>query len=162
MTSATRLLCHFSLHLSMPGSPARKHRANRTIPAAAKLPRRGLIGESHQIPCAKDFLDALHDRRQPRYLADRPSFLLARTAEPYFENPCAGGSIPPRATKNIVHATPTYASGRCRFWDAQSSAPVHSRCLKFNFAEAHSKISTDDGAVRLSPIEIAKSTNARC
>ena len=32
------------------------------------------------------------------------------------ENPCVGGSIPPRATKNMPHATPTHASGRCRFW----------------------------------------------
>jgi hypothetical protein len=28
------------------------------------------------------------------------------------ENPCVGGSIPPRATKNIVHKTPTIAAWR--------------------------------------------------
>ena len=43
------------------------------------------------------------------------------------ENSCVGGSIPPRATKNIVYETPTHASGRCRFWVSQSSCPVHVR-----------------------------------
>jgi hypothetical protein len=37
-------------------------------------------------------------------------------AEPRLENPCVGGSIPPRATKNIVQETPTHAGWRFRFW----------------------------------------------
>jgi hypothetical protein len=44
--------------------------------------------------------------------------LVAQSVEQRIENPCVGGSIPPRATKNIPHATPTHASGRCRFWEA--------------------------------------------
>ena len=44
------------------------------------------------------------------------------------ENPCVGGSIPPPATKNIVHATPTHASGRCLFRRSQSLCPVYFRC----------------------------------
>ena len=44
-----------------------------------------------------------------------PLGLVAQSVEQRIENPCVGGSIPPRATKNIVHATPTHASGRCRF-----------------------------------------------
>jgi hypothetical protein len=47
--------------------------------------------------------------------------------EQRIENPCVGGSIPPRATKNIVHATPTHASGRCRFKDSPFSYPVYFR-----------------------------------
>jgi hypothetical protein len=31
------------------------------------------------------------------------------------ENPCGGGSIPSRATKNIVHATPIHRDWRFRF-----------------------------------------------
>ena len=53
--------------------------------------------------------------------------LVAQLVEQRIENPCVGGSIPPRATKNMPHATPTHASGRCRFLDAQSSHPVHFR-----------------------------------
>jgi hypothetical protein len=30
-----------------------------------------------------------------------------------------------RATRNIVHATPMYASGRCRFWRSESLYPLH-------------------------------------
>jgi len=32
------------------------------------------------------------------------------------EDPCIGGSIPPRATKNIVHATPTITGWRFCLW----------------------------------------------
>jgi hypothetical protein len=44
------------------------------------------------------------------------------------ENPCVGGSIPPRATKNIPHQTPTHAGWRFRFVGSQSSRPVYFRC----------------------------------
>ena len=50
---------------------------------------------------------------------------LVADAGASLENPCVGGSIPPRATKNIVYATPTHASGRCRFWGPQALAPAH-------------------------------------
>jgi hypothetical protein len=53
--------------------------------------------------------------------------LVAQSVEQRIENPCVGGSIPPRATKNIVHATPAHRSGRCRFCDSHSSAPVYFR-----------------------------------
>ena len=89
--------------------------------------RRGLTGRNQKILCAKDFRNASTDQRQTRYLADPPSVLLARAVEPCFENPCVGGSIPPRATKNIVHVTPTHAGWRCRFWDSHSSCPVYLR-----------------------------------
>jgi hypothetical protein len=39
----------------MPGSQVQKHRADCPIPVAAKQLRRGLIGESRQIRCAKDY-----------------------------------------------------------------------------------------------------------
>src|SRR5471032_3447588 len=92
-----------------------------------KLPRRGLIGQDRKIPYVKDFLDAFRYRLQTSYLADAASIALARAAEPCFENPCVGGSIPPRATKNIPHATPTHAGWRFCFWDSQSSCPVYCR-----------------------------------
>jgi hypothetical protein len=43
------------------------------------------------------------------------------------ENPCVGGSIPPRATKNIPHQTPTHVGWRFCFRNRQSSRPVHFR-----------------------------------
>ena len=39
-----------------------------------------------------------------------------RAAKRSLENPCVNGSIPPRTTKNIVHATPTITDWRFRFW----------------------------------------------
>lgn len=50
------------------------------------------------------------------------------------ENPYVGGSIPPRATKNISHAMPTHASGHFALVDSQSSAPAH---LRFKFIPQH-------------------------
>ncbi len=41
------------------------------------------------------------------------------------ENPCIGGSIPPRATKDIVHATPTITGWRSCFGDSKSLCPVY-------------------------------------
>lgn len=41
--------------------------------------------------------------------------LVAQSVEPRIENPCIGGSIPARATKHIVHATPTITGGRQRY-----------------------------------------------
>jgi hypothetical protein len=43
------------------------------------------------------------------------------------ENPCVGGSIPPRATKDIPYRTPTHAGWRFCFGDPQSSCPGHFR-----------------------------------
>ena len=45
----------------------------------------------------------------------KPAFVDVR-----LEDPCVDGSIPPRATKNIVHATPTLTGSCCRFWNPQS------------------------------------------
>jgi hypothetical protein len=45
-----------------------------------------------------------------------PLGLVAQLVEQRIENPCVGGSIPPRATKNIVQETPTHAGWRFRFW----------------------------------------------
>lgn len=45
-------------------------------------------------------------------MADGPSHMLPRASKPCSKNPCVGGSIQPQATTNIVHATPTDASGR--------------------------------------------------
>src|SRR5476649_297366 len=53
--------------------------------------------------------------------------LVAQLVEQRIENPCVGGSIPPRATKNIPHETPTHAGWRFCFWDSQSSCPVYCR-----------------------------------
>src|SRR5665647_2974871 len=83
-----------------------------------------MSGGNRQIPCFTDFLDAFHDRRHPRYLANCSGFVLAH-AVPCLENPCVGGSIPPRATKNIPHQTPTHAGWRFCLWAAQSSCPVY-------------------------------------
>src|SRR5665647_3981690 len=85
-----------------------------------------MSGGNRQIPCFTDFLDAFHDRRHPRYLANCSGFVLAH-AVPCLENPCVGGSIPPRATKNIPHETPTHAGWRFCLWTVQSSCPVYFR-----------------------------------
>jgi len=69
----------------------------------------------------------------------------ARLLDIGIENPCVGGSIPPRATKNIVHATPNHASGRCRLWGPQSSAPVHFRLSACIYADKARTQSTFDG-----------------
>ena len=90
-----------------------------------KPPRRGLIGGNIQIPYLKDFLDVFCDRGRTGTIADAANCPLARTVEPCFENPCVGGSIPPRATKNIPHETPTITGWRCCLWAAQSSCPVY-------------------------------------
>jgi hypothetical protein len=47
-----------------------------------------------------------------------PLGLVAQLVEQRIENPCVGGSIPPRATKNIVHATPTITGWRFCLWNA--------------------------------------------
>jgi pimeloyl-ACP methyl ester carboxylesterase len=78
-----------------------------------------------EIRYAKDFLDASSDQRNTRYLADAAGILLGLEAEPCFENPCVGGSIPPRATKNIPDRTPTLAGWRFCLWMSRSSCPVH-------------------------------------
>jgi hypothetical protein len=77
-----------------------KNRTDRPTGCRAKPPCQGPVRRKAEIPCAKDFFNAFHVRRQTRYLADGQSHLLARAVEPCFENPCVGGSIPPRATKN--------------------------------------------------------------
>ena len=38
--------------------------------------------------------------------------LVAQSVEQRIENPCVGGSIPPRATKNILDETPIHADRR--------------------------------------------------
>jgi hypothetical protein len=43
--------------------------------------------------------------------------LVAQLVEQRIENPCVGGSIPPRATKNIPSKTPTHAGWRFCLWD---------------------------------------------
>ena len=42
--------------------------------------------------------------------------LVAQSVEQRIENPCVGGSIPPRATKNILDEAPVHA-GRRFFWE---------------------------------------------
>jgi hypothetical protein len=60
-----------------------------------------------------------------RHFPDAAKITLAQAAEPCFENPCVGGSIPPRATKNMPCTTPIHRDWRCRFWTSQASAPVN-------------------------------------
>jgi hypothetical protein len=52
-------------------------------------------------------------------MCPRQSSLMQRTVDEIGDagigNPCVGGSIPPRATKNIFHATPTHAGWRFGF-----------------------------------------------
>jgi hypothetical protein len=45
-------------------------------------------------------------------LAMTPPGLVAQSVAQRIENPCVGGSIPPRATKNILDETPTHAGRR--------------------------------------------------
>ena len=56
-----------------------------------------------------------------------PHGLVAQSVEQRIENPCVGGSIPPRATKNIPHETPTITGWRFCLWISQSSCPVYFR-----------------------------------
>ena len=44
--------------------------------------------------------------------------LLTEEHNAKIENPCVGGSIPPRATKNIVHETPTITGWRFCLWNS--------------------------------------------
>src|SRR5450830_1628066 len=44
-----------------------------------------------------------------------PLGLVAQLVEQRIENPCVGGSLPPRATKNIPSKTPTHAGWRFCF-----------------------------------------------
>src|SRR5476649_1299851 len=53
--------------------------------------------------------------------------LVAQLVEQRIENPCVGGSLPPRATKNIPYETPIHADRRFCFQDSESSAPVYFR-----------------------------------
>jgi hypothetical protein len=43
--------------------------------------------------------------------------LVAQLVEQRIENPCVGGSIPPRATKDISSKTPTFTGWRFCFPD---------------------------------------------
>ena len=45
-----------------------------------------------------------------------PLGLVAQSVEQRIENPCVGGSIPPRATKNLFYDTPTHAGWRFCSW----------------------------------------------
>jgi len=87
--------------------------------------RRGLTGQDRRIRYAKDFVYECRGPDQPRYLADGARIFLESVAEPCFENPCVGGSIPPRATKNSENANP------CRlaflFVDSAVLFPVYVR-----------------------------------
>jgi hypothetical protein len=58
-----------------------------------------------------------------------PLGLVAQSVEQRIENPCVGGSIPPRATKNIPHETPTITGWRFCFRDRKPSCPVYFRHL---------------------------------
>ena len=49
--------------------------------------------------------------------------LVAQLVEQRIENPCVGGSIPPRATKNKKLETPTLAGRRFRFLPTEIIAP---------------------------------------
>jgi hypothetical protein len=44
-----------------------------------------------------------------------PLGLVAQSVEQRIENPCVGGSIPPRATKNMFYKTPIHRDWRFRF-----------------------------------------------
>ena len=53
-------------------------------------------------------------------ISPRPAIILllglvAQLVEQRIENPCVGGSIPPRATKNIANKTPIHADRRFCF-----------------------------------------------
>jgi hypothetical protein len=64
----------------------------------------------------------------PRHRATmRRLGLVAQLVEQRIENPCVGGSIPPRATKNILDETPIHADRRFCFRNGKSSCPVHFR-----------------------------------
>jgi hypothetical protein len=56
--------------------------------------------------------------------------LVAQLVEQRIENPCVGGSIPPRATKNIFNKTPTLTGWRFRICHPQILAPVYSRPIR--------------------------------
>jgi len=60
------------------------------------------------------------------------------------EDPCIGGSIPPRATKNIVHATPTITGWRFCLW-------IHNPCAKLagETSERHAIFSSIYLSIRL-------------
>jgi hypothetical protein len=42
--------------------------------------------------------------------------LVAQLVEQRIENPCVGGSIPPRATMNVLAETPIFMNRRFCFW----------------------------------------------
>ena len=91
--------------------------------------RQGPIGRHAEIRYAKDFLDAFPSRRQTRYLENGPGRLLARATEPCFENPCVGGSIPPRATKEFIkRKRQPMQVGVFVCEGGNSSPPAHFRC----------------------------------
>jgi hypothetical protein len=56
-----------------------------------------------------------------------PGFRILLLADQRIENPCVGGSIPPRATKITLDKTPTHAVGVFVSEYKQSSGPVHFR-----------------------------------
>jgi hypothetical protein len=56
-----------------------------------------------------------------------PLGLVAQLVEQRIENPCVGGSIPPRATKNIPQLTPTITGWRFCLSNKKSLCPVYFR-----------------------------------
>ena len=109
----------------MLGSQIRIHSTDQAMSALSQRAAWRTYRMKTEIRYAKDFLDASSDQRNTRYLADAAGILLGLEAEPCFENPCVGGSIPPRATKNTPCTTPIHRDWRCRFWTSQASPPVN-------------------------------------
>ena len=61
------------------------------------------------------------------------------------ENPCVGGSIPPRATKNIPCTTPIHRDWHCRFWTSQARRLSMSTSLIHKYSTASSCVQTGSG-----------------
>ena len=100
---------------------------SRTPPYVPKLPPKSLQSIFHRGSSPISHCESV----AVQFVLMQPLLIRWRLGENVdirLENPCVGGSIPSRATNNIVHATPTYVSGRCRFWGSQSLCPVYFRC----------------------------------
>lgn len=84
------------------------------------MPSRALYASRALIVLATNVLDSLPVSRTAEKI--RKSSANGRDVE--IENPCVGGSIPPRATKNISARTPTHRGWRFCFHSRQPSWPV--------------------------------------
>ena len=62
-------------------------------------------------------------------VVDAATFRSPRRTKSCFENPCVGGSIPPRATKELPYKTPTLTGWRFCLSNKKSLCPVYFRWL---------------------------------